>query len=93
MGMTSLTLVKPIDFPSEKANFRAVSAVDVVEKARVVADVDAAIADCELVIGTSARNRRIPWPLLDPRACAEKWLRNSAAAERLRYCLDGKPTD
>ena len=72
MGMTSLTLVNPIDFPSEKANFRAVSAADVVEKARVVADVDAAIADCELVIGTSARDRRIPWPLLDPRACAEK---------------------
>ena len=72
MGMTSLTLVNPIDFPSEKANFRAVSAADVVEKARVVADVDAAIADCELVIGTSARDRRIPWPLLEPRACAEK---------------------
>ena len=72
MGVTSLYLVNPIDFPSAKANYRAVSAADVVENAIVVSDVDAAVADCELVIGTSARDRRIPWPLLDTRACAEK---------------------
>ncbi|MCZ6502215.1 MAG: tRNA (cytosine(32)/uridine(32)-2'-O)-methyltransferase TrmJ [Gammaproteobacteria bacterium] len=72
MGVTSLYLVNPLEFPSAKANYRAVSAADVVENAIVVSDVDAAVADCELVIGTSARNRRIPWPLLDTRACAEK---------------------
>ncbi len=72
MGVTSLYLVNPTDFPSAKANYRAVSAVDVVDNAIVVNDVDAAVADCELVIGTSARDRRIPWPLLDTRACAEK---------------------
>ena len=31
-----------------------------------------AIADCQLVVGTSARGRRIPWPVLDPRGCAVK---------------------
>ena len=41
MGVTSLYLVNPIDFPSEKANSRAVSAADVVENAIVVSDVDA----------------------------------------------------
>ncbi len=27
---------------------------------------------CQFVVGTSARNRSIPWPLLDPRQCAER---------------------
>jgi tRNA (cytidine32/uridine32-2'-O)-methyltransferase len=72
MGVTSLYLVNPIDFPSNKAKYRAVSAADVVENAIVVGDMDAAVADCELIIGTSARDRRIPWPLLDPKTCADK---------------------
>jgi tRNA (cytidine32/uridine32-2'-O)-methyltransferase len=38
----------------------------------VVDTVDEAIADCSLVVGTSARERRIPWPLLNPRECGEK---------------------
>ena len=33
----------------------------------VVDSLDAAIADCTLVIGTSTRSRRIPWPLLTAR--------------------------
>jgi tRNA (cytidine32/uridine32-2'-O)-methyltransferase len=32
---------------------------------------DEAISGCSLVVGTSARERRIPWPLLDPRECGE----------------------
>lgn len=71
MGVANLTLVNPLEFPSEKAVYRAVSAQDLVENAIVVDNVDAAIADCELVIGSSARDRRIPWPLIDPKACAD----------------------
>lgn len=77
MGLTSLTLVNPYDHPADKARWRSASAVDVVDSARVVASVDEAIAGCELVVGTSARDRRIPWPMLDPRECALK-----IAAER-----------
>jgi tRNA (cytidine32/uridine32-2'-O)-methyltransferase len=33
---------------------------------------DEAIAGCGLVVGTSARERRIPWPLINPRECGEK---------------------
>jgi tRNA (cytidine32/uridine32-2'-O)-methyltransferase len=72
MGVTELILVNPKEFPSRKAIFRAVSAEDVVHTARVVATVDEAIADCQLVIGTSARDRKIPWPMLSPRQCAGK---------------------
>ncbi len=38
----------------------------------VVDSLDAAIADCTLVIGTSTRARRIPWPLLTPRELGER---------------------
>lgn len=69
MGLTELVLVNPYQFPHEKAIFRSASAEDVVKEARVVATVEEAIADCQLVIGTSARDRRIPWPMLTPREC------------------------
>lgn len=77
MGLTELVLVSPQEFPSDQAVFRAVSAGDVVKEARVVASVDEAIADCQLVIGTSARDRKIPWPMLSPEQCG---VRSAAAA-------------
>jgi tRNA (cytidine32/uridine32-2'-O)-methyltransferase len=72
MGLTNLYLVNPEKFPDNQAIFRSVSAEDVVRSATVVPDVDAAISGCHLVIGTSARDRRIPWPLLEPRECGDK---------------------
>ena len=72
MAITNLVLVSPQRFPDEQASFRAVSALDVVHEAKVVDSVEEAIVDCQLVIGTSARDRRIPWPLQDARGCAER---------------------
>ena len=46
--------------------------MDVLDGARVVMDVTEAIADCQFVVGTSARERRIPWPVQDARRCAER---------------------
>ncbi len=72
MGLSSLYLVDPKDYPSERAQWRASNAVDVLQSAKVVDTLDEAIADCGLVIGTSARERRIPWPLVTPRECADR---------------------
>ncbi len=72
MGLSRLVLVAPKQFPDEQAAWRAASAVDVLDKAVVTGTLDEAIADCQFVVGTSARGRRIPWPLLDPRQCAER---------------------
>lgn len=72
MGLSKLVLVDPKEFPTSKATWRAASAVDVVENATVVASLEEAVADCGLVIGTSARERRIPWPLLTPRECGDR---------------------
>jgi len=38
----------------------------------ITATLEEAIGDCQFVVGTSARERRIPWPLLDPRQCAAR---------------------
>ena len=77
MGLQRLTLVQPEQFPSGAAVGRAVSAVDILEQARVTDSLLEAVQDCGLIIGTSARSRRIPWPTLDPEQCAEKLLQES----------------
>jgi len=72
MGLTELYLVQPLNFPHPKAHEMASNAGDVVDQAIVVDSLDAAIKDCELVVGTSTRSRTIPWPILTPREFAEK---------------------
>lgn len=71
MGLARLYLVAPKEFPSDKAIWRSAGATDVLDNAVIVDTLDEAIAGCSLVVGTSARERRIPWPLLDPRECGE----------------------
>ena len=44
------------------------------DSAKVVDKFEEAIGDCHFVVGTSARERRIPWPLVDPRVCATQVL-------------------
>lgn len=72
MGLSRLVLVQPKDYPSDQAMWRAASALDVMDKIVVVDTLDEAIADCGLVVGTSARERRIPWPLVTPRECGDR---------------------
>lgn len=66
MAMRSLYLVEPERFPSPEATDRAAGADDVLESAVICASLDEAIKDCHLVVGTTARQRRIEWPTLDP---------------------------
>jgi len=72
MKMTNLCLVAPKIFPSADATSRASGADDVLANAQVYASLPEAIADCNLVIGASARCRTISWPEMTPRQCAEK---------------------
>lgn len=74
MGLTRLVLVEPRRFPDQNAGARAAGADDVLAGAVVVDTLEEAIADCVLVLGTSARDRRIPWPVVDPREAAHKVL-------------------
>lgn len=78
MGLSRLYLVAPKEFPSPKAVWRAANALDVLDKVVVVDSMSEAVRDCGLVVGTSARERRIPWPLLAPRECGERSWQESA---------------
>lgn len=68
MGLYDLVLVAPKQFPHADASSLASSASDVLANARVVETLEEAIADCQLVLGTSARNRTIGLPQLDARS-------------------------
>ena len=72
MGLRDLVLVDPVDFPSPVANARAAGADQILDQAKVVSSLDQAIADCTLVIGTTARSRSIQWPEHEPQIAAEQ---------------------
>lgn len=72
MCLDQLYLVNPRSFPDLEAYSRSAGANDVLDKATVCTSLAEALADCDLVVGASARRRSIPWPELDPRQCAEK---------------------
>jgi len=77
MNLRELHLVTPKSFPNADATARASGADDILANAEVHPVLDSAIAECSLVIGTSARPRSIAWPQLDPRQCAELVLSES----------------
>jgi TrmH family RNA methyltransferase len=77
MQLESLYLVAPEEFPSPEATARAAGAGDVLERAVVCDTLDEAIKGCHLVIGTTARMRRIEWPELEPEVCARTLLTGS----------------
>lgn len=81
MGLAELYLVSPEQFPHPKAVEMASGASDILDQAMVVESLDKAIADCTLVIGTSARMRTIPWPLYTPREMTEKIKQEPAASQ------------
>ena len=72
MGLTNLWLVNPLVKPDSQAIALAAGASDVIGNAQIVDTLDEALAGCSLVVGTSARSRTLPWPMLDPRECGLK---------------------
>lgn len=78
MGLSNLYLVDPVSPPDGKSSALAAGAGDVLANATTVATLEEAIADCGLVVGTSARSRTLPWPMLTPRECGDKLVRESA---------------
>jgi len=91
MGLDDLVLVRPERFPDPQAQWRAAGAVEVVDAARVVDDLDEAIADCGWVVGTSARARRVPWPVQTAEQFARK-LAAEGAGGRPAAILFGRET-
>jgi tRNA (cytidine32/uridine32-2'-O)-methyltransferase len=74
MGFERLSLVAPHAFPHLEATALAAGADDVLDRAHVTADLPAAIADCRLVLGATARRRDVPMEEIDPREAAARAL-------------------
>ena len=70
MCLQELYLVQPKLFPDAEATARASGADDLLARATVCSNVDEALEGCRLVVGASARLRRVEWPQLMPRECA-----------------------
>lgn len=67
MGLSQLSIVKPMVEVNNEAYSRATHAVDVLENCRVYSDIASAISKAQLVVGTSARSRNLSWPIIDSR--------------------------
>ncbi len=71
MGFHDLAIVNPRRYPAPEANMMAAGADDILAQATIYESIDAAIADRTLVLGTSARDRSLPWPLVNPDRAAD----------------------
>ena len=74
MGFSRLVLVAPERFPHPEADALAAGAGDVLEAATRVETLAEAVADCHLVLGCTARSRRIALEELHPRQAAARGL-------------------
>jgi tRNA (cytidine32/uridine32-2'-O)-methyltransferase len=72
MGLGRLMLVAPERFPDREAYALSAGANDVLDRAEVHATLADALADCRLVIATTARQRTVPMPELSPREGAQR---------------------
>ncbi len=67
MGLSQLRLVNPLQPIDEQAIALSAGAKDILEQAQTFATFDEAIADCQLVVGSSARLRHLQSTLVNPR--------------------------
>jgi len=74
MGLTDLVLVNPERYPHPQARATAAGALEVLERARVVATLDEALVGCGWVVGLSARVRHLGDEPFTPWATAERAL-------------------
>jgi len=82
-GLTDLRLVDPRDgWPNPDAGPSAAGAGEVLDKARVYAKLEEAIADCTHVYATTVRDRDMPKPVVSPREAAAQMQGLITAGER-----------
>ncbi|MEC5321338.1 tRNA (cytosine(32)/uridine(32)-2'-O)-methyltransferase TrmJ [Brenneria populi subsp. brevivirga] len=84
MGLSKLYLVNPLVKPDSQAIALSAGASDVIGNAVLVDTLDQALEGCSLVVGTSARSRTLPWPMLEPRECG---VRSAQEAEHAPVAL------
>lgn len=74
MGLQRLALVSPRRFPHAEAEAMAAGAADVLDAASLHDTLTDAVADCRLVLGCTARSRRVQLQALSPRIAATRMM-------------------
>ncbi|MCL4133220.1 UNVERIFIED_CONTAM: hypothetical protein GTU68_051232 [Idotea baltica] len=74
MGLSDLCLVSPKDYPHPNATKLAAGAVDMLEDVTITDSLKEAIADCTVVIASTARPRGYDLPELSPEETAQHLL-------------------
>lgn len=72
MGLAQLVLVAPQRYPDPQAQWLAVNAGDVLEGARVCANLDEALAGSAFTVACTARPREVAVPMVAARAAAAR---------------------
>jgi tRNA (cytidine32/uridine32-2'-O)-methyltransferase len=72
MGLTRLSLVRPVQFPHQEAQDLASGAHDLLDNAQVVQTLPEAIGSCVHVFGASARRRGFLMSEVTPEQCAQQ---------------------
>ncbi|MGZ5080344.1 MAG: RNA methyltransferase [Usitatibacter sp.] len=80
MGFADLALVQSRHFPDPDATAMAAGAADVLSGARVFETLEAALRDCVLAVGFSARPRDLSHPVTALRDCAAEILAQAGSA-------------
>jgi tRNA/rRNA methyltransferase/tRNA (cytidine32/uridine32-2'-O)-methyltransferase len=70
MGVSSLRLVRPVDYDPYRLEGIAHDTADIIERIRHFDDLDSALADCVYVAADTARRRAAKWIVTDPRGSA-----------------------
>ncbi|MCT8124600.1 tRNA (cytosine(32)/uridine(32)-2'-O)-methyltransferase TrmJ [Alishewanella sp. BS5-314] len=80
MGLSQLCLVAPKTAPDGQAYALAAGASEILAAAQTYDTLEQAIADCALVVGSSARSRTLSWPMLSSRECGIKAVQQATTA-------------
>ena len=82
-GLSDLRLVKPRDgWPNEKARIAASGATFIIDDAQWYPDYLSALADCNYIVATTARQRDLAKPVFTPEQAVTELRRRIAGGER-----------
>ncbi len=81
MGLRWLYLVSPPEFRTQEAYARAAGANWILDEAVVTNSVSQAIAECDLLVATTARPRAIDWPTLTPKQAATEVIKTARTGQ------------
>lgn len=88
MGLSELYLVKPKSLPDEQSIAMSSNATDILNNAIIVDNLSKAIADSQLVVGTSARHERsLSWDIQDSRSCGELIIKHTNSQKNAKVSI------